>query len=224
MSIPARPRVVMHASMSVDGATTGFLPHLGQHYGVAASIGAQANLVGSVTMLTGLDHDSAPPAPDPGDDRDRPRRAEDDSLPYWVLVDSQGHLQGRLHELRAFPMVREVIVLTSKTTPESYLQYLRRRQYPYVTAGEDHVHLRTSLAWLREEYEVETVLVDSGPILSCTLLDHGLIDEISLLVQPVAVGSEGRRLFESSPHTTQLHLVSATPVDRDVVHLKYVVK
>lgn len=216
-----RPHVIIHASMSVDGATTGFLPHLGQHYGVAASFNAQANLIGSATMLSGLQHSSREPSPDPGPELDRPRRADDDSLPYWVIVDSHGHLMGRLHELRAFPMVREVVVLTSHQTPEHYRIYLNERGYPHYTSGDDHVYLRAALAWLRAAFGIETVLVDSGPILSCTLLDHGLINEISLLVQPVAVGSSGRRLFESSPNTTGLELISADPVDRGVVHLRY---
>lgn len=216
----ARPTVVVHNSMSADGATTGFLPHLGQHYGVAAELGATARLVGSVTMLTGLDHGGAAPTPDPGPQADRPPTGRDDA-DYWFLVDSGAHLHGRLHELRAFPGLRDVVVLVSGATTADYLAYLDERGYAYCVAGDDHVMLGEALPWIRQQYGVERIIVDSGPILTRVTLDHDLVDEISLLVHPVAVGQSGRRLFEGSPRVQRLELIASKTLEYGVVHLHY---
>jgi dihydrofolate reductase len=51
------------------------------------------------------------------------------------------------------------------------------------------------------------------------LLSEGLVDELSLLVFPVAVG-HGRRLFEDTP-TYALDLVESTPLPTGVLHLRY---
>lgn len=212
--------MVVHNSMSADGATTGFLPHLGQHYGIAGELGATGRLVGSVTMLTGLDHGGADPLPDPGADRDRPPAGREDAE-YWFLVDSGAHLNGRLHELRAFPGLRDVVVLVSRATPAAYLQYLSERDYASVAAGDDHVMLAEALPWIRREFGVDRIIVDSGPILTRVLLDHGLVDEISLLIHPVAVGESGRRLFEGSTRTQRLELIASRPLEYGVVHLHY---
>lgn len=211
---------MVHNSVSADGATTGFLPHLGQHYRVVSQLGADARLVGSVTMRSGLDHGSAPPAADPGPRRDRPGPDRDD-MPYWFVVDSHALLQGRLHELRAFPGLRDIVVLVSHTTDPAYLTYLAERQYSFFVAGNDHVMLAEALPWIRANYAVERILVDSGPILTHVLLDHELADEVSLMVHPTVVGDAGRRVLEGSQTKHRLDLISATTLEYGVVHLHY---
>lgn len=51
------------------------------------------------------------------------------------------------------------------------------------------------------------------------LLANGLLDELALLVHPIAVGS-GQRLFED-PTTYPLELLSSTALDTGVLHLRY---
>lgn len=215
-----RPEVVVHNSISVDGATTGFLPHLGQHYGVAVGLGAAGRLVGSMTMRSGLDHAGESPAPDPGPQADRPPIGREDAE-YWFLVDSAAHLHGRLHELRAFPGLRDVVVLVSHATPKEYLDYLTDRDYRWFAAGPDHVMLAEALPWIRAEYRITRLIVDSGPVLTHILLDHGLVDEVSLLVHPVAVGESGRRLFEGSEIVQRLDLLASRALEYGVMHLHY---
>lgn len=51
------------------------------------------------------------------------------------------------------------------------------------------------------------------------LLANGLLDELALLVHPIAVG-HGQRLFEDTP-TQPLTLVSSRALDSGVLHLRY---
>jgi dihydrofolate reductase len=51
------------------------------------------------------------------------------------------------------------------------------------------------------------------------LLAEGLLDELRLLVHPIAVGS-GQRLFEGTP-THPLQLVSSTTFSTGVLNLTY---
>ncbi len=51
------------------------------------------------------------------------------------------------------------------------------------------------------------------------LLREGLLDELALLVHPVAVG-HGQRLFEDTP-TTPLRLLSSRPLASGVLHSRY---
>ena len=54
------------------------------------------------------------------------------------------------------------------------------------------------------------------------LLAKGLLDELALLVHPIAVGS-GQRLFEDAT-TYPLELLSSTALDTGVLHLRYAPK
>jgi dihydrofolate reductase len=51
------------------------------------------------------------------------------------------------------------------------------------------------------------------------LLAHGLLDELELLVHPIAVGT-GQRLFEDTP-TTPLTLLASETLPTGVLHLRY---
>lgn len=51
------------------------------------------------------------------------------------------------------------------------------------------------------------------------LLANGLLDELALLVHPIAVGS-GQRLFEDTP-TQPLRLLHSQALDSGVLHLRY---
>ena len=51
------------------------------------------------------------------------------------------------------------------------------------------------------------------------LLANGLLDELGLLMHPIAVGS-GQRLFED-PTTYPLELLSSAALDTGVLHLRY---
>jgi 2,5-diamino-6-(ribosylamino)-4(3H)-pyrimidinone 5'-phosphate reductase len=214
----ARPRVVVHASISVDGAMTGFMPDLGAHYAAAAAIPAQARLIGSRTMTTGLDMFGGPHAQPAGEDIPR---ADDPALPYWVLVDGGGALQGRLHEVRRYPGVREVLVLVTRRTPEAYLNDLAEHGYPSHVSGEEHVDLAAALAWLRQERSVSQVMVDSGPTLTSVLLAQGLVDEVHALIHPVVVGASGRRLFGETDEPAHLRLLEHEAGTGGIVHLRY---
>lgn len=221
MHAPERPQVVVHNSVSVDGAATGFAPDLGQHYAALGTLGVDASLIGSATMSSGLTLQGDDRPPDPGPSADRAPEGRE-QLNRWFVVDSSGRLQGHLHELRAFPMLRDVVVLISATTPAAYVDYLTERQYDHYRSGAEHIDLGAALRWMHEQYGVRRVHVDSGPTLVGALLERELVDELSLLVHPLVVGSSGRRLFDDvSGDARELALRSSERSEEGLVHLRY---
>lgn len=58
--------------------------------------------------------------------------------PLLVIVDSSG----RVHNYRMLqkePWWRDMVVLCSKKTPLSYLEYLEKRQVKYIIAGDNRL-------------------------------------------------------------------------------------
>lgn len=64
------------------------------------------------------------------------------------------------------------------------------------------------------------ILVTGSITLTRTLLRAGLVDEISLFVHPIVVGS-GQRLFEEDGPQIPLTLVDCKPLSTGVVHQTY---
>jgi 2,5-diamino-6-(ribosylamino)-4(3H)-pyrimidinone 5'-phosphate reductase len=212
-----RPAVVIHTAVSLDGAVTGFAPDLGVHYAAAATLGCDGHLVGSLTMLTGLQSEGvSQPQPDLPDSPPAGRKG----APYWFLVDPGGKLYGLLHAVRAFPGLRDVVVLIARSTPQEYRKYLGERGYPTLEAGEGRVDLAGALDDIGVQYGVRRLMVDSGPGLTRALLDAGLVDEVSVLLHPLVVGAEGRRAFEGSSGAA-LELQEQRQLDGGVLHARY---
>jgi dihydrofolate reductase len=68
--------------------------------------------------------------------------------------------------------------------------------------------------------EGNAILVTGSTRLARTLLRADLVDELSLLVHPIVVGT-GQRLFEDEGREMPLELATCTPFSTGVVHLVY---
>lgn len=212
------PKLILHNSISLDGSLTGFEPNMELHYRIAGNYKAEANLVGSRTMTTGLELFNVPIPVEEKADFEKPNRCS--SLPFWVTPDSKGSLKGRLHACRRFEYSKDIIVLVSEETPQSYVEYLRERKYDYHVVGKTHVDLKCALELLSEKYGVKTVLTDTGQILGNLLLNQGLVNEISLLVHPTIVGPKCYGMF-CGAENLKLTLIRNEAFDKKYVWLVY---
>ncbi len=187
------PKVIVHNSVSLDGSLTGFVPNMGLHYEIAGGYESKVRLIGSNTIVAGIELYGEGVPSEEETDFEKPERGE--SLPFWVIPDTRGKLKGLLHTCRRFEFCRDVVVLVSEATPEDYLEHLRERNYAFHVVGGDHVDLRESLLFLSSKYKVKRVLTDTGRILGNLLLQQGFVSELSLLVHPVIVGKESYNIF-----------------------------
>lgn len=187
------PEIIIHNSISLDGSLTGFMPDMGLHYKIAGDYKPDAHLIGSETIIKGIEmFGEGVPDEVPGD-FEVPRR--DTAFPYWIIVDSGGRLNGILHTCRRFEYCRDVILLVSETTPEKYLKHLKERKYQYIVAGKGKVDLIVAIKKLTEEFNISRILTDTGRVLGNLLLNMGLVNEVSLLVHPIVVGENGFPMF-----------------------------
>jgi 2,5-diamino-6-(ribosylamino)-4(3H)-pyrimidinone 5'-phosphate reductase len=172
---------------------------VGLYYELAGRFQADAMLSGSQTVITAFaGHElpeteealTQPPARDPADTR-----------PWLVIVDSRGRV-GPLAQLRRQPYWRDVIMLCSRATPQARLRELEQQQVEHIIAGDDRVDLAAALAEVRERYGINEVRVDSGGILNGVLLRAGLVNELSLIINPCLVGGTTPASFFTAPDLT----------------------
>jgi len=218
------PEVIIHNSVSLDYAVTGFDVDLGLHYGALAAFEPEATLVGSTTAKSGIEMFLDITQPEKEADRHRPEMRPDDRRPIGVFVDSRGMLKNLLHFYRNLEHIRDVVVLVSDATPKDYLDYLREREYPFIRCGTDRVDLKAALRELRRQFGVSRVVSDSGTDLNSVLIREGIADTISLIVHPVVSGDREKRLFDRIGGRVALELRKAVPMEQGTVHLVYAVK
>ena len=215
-------KIIMHNSVSLDGSFTNFDVDMGLHYQIASRYQADANLIGSNTIKTGIEIYGGEIPPENKADFTKPAR--DLALPYWVIVDTKGITQGLLHTCRSFEFCKDVIVLISQQTSRDYIDYLNERNYDHLVCGKEHVDYEKGLCDLNTNYGIKTILVDSGPTLNGLLLGRGLIDEISLLVSPILIGTKSDKILAHlnlESQNVNLKLLTCEDLDKGYVLLRY---
>ena len=220
-----RPKTIMHNSVSLDGSFTDFEVNMGLHYQIASRFKADANLIGSNTIKSGIEIYGGEIPPENELDFQKPDR--DTSLPYWIIVDTKGITKGLLHTCRSFEFCKDVIVLISQKTSQDYINYLKERNYDHLMCGNEYVNFEKALSDLKLQYGIKTILIDSGPTLNGVLLSNGLIDEISLLVYTVLVRNNQDKLLanlNTEDQNINLELLSYELLDKNFMLLKYQVQ
>lgn len=200
-----RPHVVVHAAVSLDGATTGFEADVGTFYELAATWREDVTLTGADTVLAQEPALAGAPAPGPLPEG-----------PLLVVVDSRGRV-GAWESLRDAGHWSGVLAVSTERTPP------RAAGVPEIVMGRDRVQLGRLLTTLARETDAAVVRVDSGGALTGALLAEGLVDEVSLLVHPVLAGSTARtRWYGAAPaRSTDLRLDDCSPLASGLVWLRY---
>lgn len=223
--VNARPKVITHNTVSVNGFVKGFEADIELHYSVAASFKPDAHLVGSVTALTGLEQFYKVLPEEEATMMKKPTIQAEDPRPYWVIPDTRGILEGKLHLLRGSGYCKDVVVLASKTTPQSYLDYLEEREYSFEIVGEKRVDLAKALEVLASQCGFKTVVTDSGGVLNVALLLAELVDEVSLIIAPVIVKPCDTPLFAHNMMTSMssfsMRLLSHETLRGENIWLRY---
>jgi len=75
------------------------------------------------------------------------------------------------------------------------------------------------IAKIKQQPGKNIVVTGSGTLVQ-TLMKHNLVDEYSLLVYPLVLGT-GKRLFREGTEKITLKLVETRPLSTGVVHLRY---
>lgn len=221
----SKPKVIIFNGVSLDGRMDGRLGaiDMGLYYGLADTWKADAMLSGSATMLEAFAGEETQEIPE------GPTALHPLAVPYLVIVDSQGQIHS-WQQIKAQPFWDKVVVLCSAATPGAYLDELEAEGIPFITTGEKHVDFRIALEELNTRFGIHTVRLDSGGVLNGVLLRTGLVDEVSILLDPVLVGGTSpNSLFiaediASTEQSIPLRLIHYELVKEDVLWLRYEVR
>lgn len=185
------PKVIVQNSVSLDGSLTDFDVNMPLHYQIASDFKADMHLVGSNTAKIGIDIFLEKIPEETDTDFKKPEKPGQ----LWAIPDTTGKLKHLLHVFRQSEYCKDVVILASQATPEDYLTYLKERNYDFHIVGEEKCDLSQAMELLTREYNIETIVTDSGSILSNLLIKQGLVTEISLLIHPIIVGEKSYNIF-----------------------------
>jgi riboflavin biosynthesis pyrimidine reductase len=107
---------------------------------------------------------------------------EHDSFAF--AIDASGRLAWESNDISG----DHVVAILSERVSDDYLALLRERGVSYLLAGTRDVDLVVALEKIRERFGVKTLMLEGGGGINGAMLRAGLIDEVSVLIAPVADG------------------------------------
>jgi len=117
-----------------------------------------------------------------------------------------------------------IAVLTGRAA-DAHKAYLRGKGVSYLIGGRQAINLRGVLRKLLSRFGIKKILLEGGGKINGSMLKAGLIDELSLLIAPVADGTTKiATLFDSGEQrhaAARLKLISCKPVAGNMVWLRY---
>jgi 2,5-diamino-6-(ribosylamino)-4(3H)-pyrimidinone 5'-phosphate reductase len=190
-----RPRVICHMMASVDGriVVDGWpLASEGrqEYEQVHASYDADGWICGRVTMEAFAE--ALRPEEEVAREYEGTAAREDFVAPgehdsFAFAIDPSGRLAWRSNDIDG----DHVVAVLSERVSDEYLATLRDRGVSYLLAGATDVDLALSLEKIGARFGVRTLMLEGGGRINGGMLRAGLIDEVSLLLAPVADGRVG---------------------------------
>lgn len=227
-----RPHVICHMMSTIDGriivANWGD-PERRKAFSAIyekchESFDAQAWMVGRVTMEKDFTKGLQPELVKPEKAIARESFVGDiNATSFAIAVDAHGKLGWASNEIGGDHLIE---VLTEQVS-DDYLHYLRQRGISYIFAGKETLDLVSAVSQLGELFPIQTIMLEGGGHINGSLLNEGLIDELSLLLLPIADGTPNvPTTFEvrdslQKKAATQLQLSDVQQLQEGVLWLKY---
>jgi riboflavin biosynthesis pyrimidine reductase len=232
-----RPRVICHMAASIDGRiVVGGWPDSvasavrRQYDQVHASYEADGWICGRVTMepFAGATRPDAEVAREHAGPRRDDFVAAGAHESFAFAIDASGRLAWTTSDIDG----DHVVAVLSERVSDEYLAFLRERGVSYLLAGAREPSARTgpgvdlalALDKIGARFGVRTLMLEGGGKINGGFLRAGLIDEVSLLVAPVADGRAGfAALFDGDPDAAprRLRLEAVERRDDDMLWLRY---
>lgn len=235
-----RPYVIIHTHTSIDGNIDAMdLPEFetgSRHYqNLALTPGKQvleidAYLNGKTSTQVNITHYKVPDVDEqaaevPAGDF----LAEPGVGMYYISIDPRGELAWESNMFGYGGVQAHFIEVLTEAASNAYKDYLRRKRVSYITAGREQVDFELMLTKLYE-LGIERLMVGGGGGINWSFLQNGLVDEVSMVLAPIANGDPNAPRFFTArePYSrvspVAFRLTSVEDLGDSVVWLRYTVQ
>jgi riboflavin biosynthesis pyrimidine reductase len=145
---------------------------------------------------------------------------------YAIVVDAHARLGWEKNTMHG----DHVITILTEATPDGYLAHLQDIGVSYLFAGKTAVDLELALQKLHALFGIKKLMLEGGGHMNGSFLNEGLIDELNLLILPLADGTAASStVFDINKEmkkggATLLQLKEVKQIENDVLWITYKVK
>jgi riboflavin biosynthesis pyrimidine reductase len=159
--------------------------------------------------------------------------ATKDAQTYVIAVDPSGKLGWTENSIEPWNEHRSedhIIEVLTENVSDAYLDHLRKIGISYIFGGKEKLSFTVVVEKLKRLFSINELIVEGGGFLNGSFLNEVLIDELSLVLVPIADGaSNSLTLFETSSYLKKaepvnFYLKSIEKLGDGALWMKYLTK
>ncbi|WP_176585599.1 RibD family protein [Priestia megaterium] len=159
--------------------------------------------------------------------------ANKNATSYAIAVDPSGRLGWTESSIESWNEHRtdgHIVEVLTEQVSDAYLSHLKKIGVSYIFGGKEQLNFTVVVEKLKNLFSIDKIMLEGGGFLNGSFLNEGLIDELSLILVPIADGaSNSVTLFETSPFLNKtkpvnFFLKEVKKLDDSGLWLKYVTK
>jgi riboflavin biosynthesis pyrimidine reductase len=152
---------------------------------------------------------------------------------YAIAVDPAGKLGWTKNSIEAWNEHRtedHIVEVLTEQVSDAYLAHLRKIGISYIFGGKERLNFTIVVQKLKNLFSIDTLMLEGGGFLNGSFLNEGLIDELSMMLVPIADGaSSSVTLFETSsflskPKPVNFSLKAIEKLEDSGLWIRYVTK
>jgi len=159
--------------------------------------------------------------------------ANKDAKTYVIAVDPSGKLGWTENAIAPWNEHRfedHIVEVLTEQVSDAYLAHLKKIGISYIFGGKERLNFSLVVEKLKKLFSIDKLMLEGGGFLNGSFLNEGLIDELSLILVPIAdSASNSVTLFETSsflkkPQPVNFFLKEVEKLNDDGLWMKYVTK
>jgi riboflavin biosynthesis pyrimidine reductase len=128
--------------------------------------------------------------------------ATTDAKSYAIAVDPSGKLGWTKNYISEWSENRtedHIVEVLTEQVSDAYLAHLKKLGISYIFGGKERLDFTVVVKKLKNIFSVDQLILEGGGVLNGSFLDEGLIDELSVVLVPIAdCSSNSLTIFETS--------------------------
>ncbi|PAV31632.1 5-amino-6-(5-phosphoribosylamino)uracil reductase [Virgibacillus profundi] len=156
--------------------------------------------------------------------------ADPDAPMYYLSIDARGELAFEENTFGYGGVPSHIVEVLTEQASNAYKDFLRKKKISYIIAGFDQIDYEVMLDKFYNLFHIKRMMVGGGGTINWSFIQNGLVDEVSVILAPIANGDpDGHRFFEakepySSMKETAFQLKSVEELEHGTLWIRYSVK
>lgn len=156
--------------------------------------------------------------------------ADPNAVMYYLSIDARGELAFESNTFGYGGIPSHIVDVLTEQASNAYKDFLRRKKISYIIAGKEQIDYEVMLNKLYKLFDIKRMMVGGGGTINWSFIQNGLVDEISVILSPIANGDpNGHRFFGAKkPYSdireTAFQLKSVKELESGTVWIRYTIK